>query len=172
MGRSEEAMAKDNSFDVVSDYDVAEMTNAVDQTQRELATRFDFKGTAAKVEFTEGKTGVVIEGDSDNQARSVLDVLQSKLIKRGIDLKALDLSSQPLPSGQVVRWSISFKKGLDQEKAKKVSKLVRDTAPKAKAQIQGDAVRVSATSKDDLQSVITALKAADFDFPLEFQNYR
>lgn len=165
-------MAKDFSFDVVSDYDAAEMTNAVDQTQRELATRFDFKGTAAKVDFAEGKTGVVIEGDSDNQVRAVHDVLQSKLIKRGIDLRVLDVSSQPQPSGQVVRWQITFKKGMDQEKAKKVSKLVRDTAPKAKAQIQGDMVRVSSTSKDDLQAVIAALKAADFDFPLEFQNYR
>ena len=165
-------MAKDFSFDVVSDYDAAEMTNAVDQTQRELATRYDFKGTAAALEFADGKTGVVIEGDSDNQARSVLDVFQSKLIKRGIDLKVLDLSSQPLPSGKIVRWAISFKKGLDQEKAKKVSKLVRDTAPKAKAQIQGDAVRVSSASKDDLQAAIAALKAAGFDFPLEFQNYR
>lgn len=165
-------MAKDFSFDVVSDYDGAEMTNAIDQTQRELATRFDFKGTAARIDFSDGKTGVVIEGDSDNQTRSVLDVLQSKLIKRGIDLKVLDLSTQPQASGQIVRWNISFKKGLDQEKAKQVSRLVRDTAPKAKAQIQGDAVRVSSTSKDDLQAVITGLKAADFDFPLEFQNYR
>lgn len=165
-------MAKDFSFDVVSDFDAAEMTNAVDQTQRELATRFDFKGTAAGLEFADGKSGMVIEGDSDNQARAVLDVLQGKLIKRGIDLKVLDLTGQPQPSGQIVRWNIPFKKGLDQEKAKRVSKLVRDTAPKAKAQIQGDAVRVSSTSKDDLQAVITALKSADFDFPLEFQNYR
>lgn len=165
-------MAKDFSFDVVSDFDAAEMTNAVDQTQRELATRFDFKGTAAGLEFADGKSGVVIMGDTDNQVRSVLDVLQGKLIKRGIDLKALDLSGQPQPSGQIVRWPINFKKGLDQEKAKKVSKLVRDAAPKAKAQIQGDAVRVSSTSKDELQAVMAALRSADFDFPLEFQNYR
>jgi cyclic-di-GMP-binding protein len=165
-------MAKDFSFDVVSDFDPAEMTNAVDQAQRELATRFDFKGTAAKLEFAEGKAGVVIEGESDNQVRSVLDMLQGKLIKRGIDLRVLDLSGGPQQSGQIVRWTITFKKGLDQEKAKRVSKLVRDTAPKAKAQIQGDAVRVSSASKDDLQVVIAALKAADFDFPLEFENYR
>lgn len=165
-------MAKDFSFDVVSDFDPAEMTNAVDQAQRELATRYDFKGTAAKVEFSDGKTGVVIEGDSDNQVRSVLDVLQGKLIKRAVDLKALDVSSQPQLSGQIIRWNIVFKKGLDQDKAKKVTKLVRDTAPKAKAQIQGDMVRVSSTSKDELQAVMAALRAAGFDFPLEFQNYR
>ncbi len=165
-------MAKDFSFDVVSDYDLAEMTNAVDQAQRELTTRYDFKGTAAALEFTEGKSGVEATGESVNQVQAIIDMLQSKLVKRGISLKVLDLSKEPAESGKVVKWSVPFKKGLDQEKAKQVSKMIRDTAPKAKAQIQGDTVRVSATSKDDLQGVIGALKGADFDFPLDFQNYR
>lgn len=165
-------MAKDFSFDVVSDYDLAEMTNAVDQAQRELGTRYDFKGSSAALEFAEGKSGVEVTGDSVNQVEAVVDMLQSKLVKRGISLKVLDLSKEPAESGKVVKQSIPFRKGLDQEKAKQVSKMVREVAPKAKAQIQGDAVRVSATSKDDLQQVITALKAADFDFPLDFQNYR
>lgn len=165
-------MAKDFSFDVVSDYDPAEMTNAVDQAQRELGTRFDFKGTAAKLEFAEGKTGVQLEGESQNQLNSILDVLQSKLIKRNVSLKVLDTSKDPVQGGQVMRWSIPFKKGLDQEKAKKMTKIIRDAYPKVKAQIQGDAVRVSSTSKDDLQGVMTALRAQDFDFPIDFQNYR
>lgn len=165
-------MAKDFSFDVVSDYDLAEMTNAVDQAQRELGQRFDFKGTAAKIDFTEGKTGVEIEGESKNQLDAVLDMLQSKLLKRGISLKVLDTSKEPVQGGKEMRWSVPFKKGLDQDKAKKITKMVRDDFPKAKTQIQGDSVRVTSASKDDLQGVIAALKAADFDFPLDFQNYR
>lgn len=165
-------MAKDFSFDVVSDFDPGEMTNAVDQAQKELAQRYDFKGTAAKLEFTEGRTGVQLEGDSRTQLNSIVDVLQGKLIRRGISVKALDLSAEPTESGTVTKWSIPFKKGLDQEKAKRISKTIRDKYPKAKAQIQGESVRVSSASKDDLQGIITHLKAQDFDFPLEFNNYR
>jgi uncharacterized protein YajQ (UPF0234 family) len=165
-------MAKDFSFDVVSDYDVAEMANAVDQAQRELGQRYDFKGTAAKIEFAEGKTGVVIEGESKNQLDAILDMLQGKLVKRGISLKVLDTSKEPVQGGKEMRWTVQFKKGLDQDKAKQITKLIRDKYPKAKAQIQGDSVRVSSASKDDLQGTIAALKAQDFDFPLEFENYR
>jgi uncharacterized protein YajQ (UPF0234 family) len=165
-------MAKDFSFDVVSDYDVAEMTNAVDQAQRELGQRFDFKGTSAKVDFVEGKTGVNIEGDSQNQLNSVLDVLQSKLVKRGVSLKVLDTSKTPVQGGKEMRWSVPFKKGLSQENAKKISKLIRDDYPKAKSQIQGDAVRVTSASKDDLQGVMALLRSQDFDFPVEFENFR
>lgn len=165
-------MAKDFSFDVVSDFDPAEMVNAVDQAQRELAQRYDFKGTAAKLEFADGRTGVNLEGESKNQLDAVLDVLQGKLIKRGVSLKALDTSKEPVQGGKEMRWSVPFKKGLDQDKAKQITKAIRDSYPKAKAQIQGDSVRVSSTSKDDLQGVITLLKSRDFDFPLDFQNYR
>lgn len=165
-------MAKDFSFDVVSDYDVAEMTNAVDQAQRELGTRYDFKGTAAGIEFTEGKKGVLLTGDSKNQLDALLDMLQGKLIKRDIALQVLDISSEPVQGGKEMRWTLDFIKGLDQEKAKKITKAIRDTYPKVKAQIQGEEVRVSAASKDDLQGVMQTLKAADFDFPVDFQNYR
>ncbi|HUC87063.1 MAG TPA: YajQ family cyclic di-GMP-binding protein [Candidatus Saccharimonadales bacterium] len=165
-------MAKDFSFDVVSDFDAGEMTNAVDQAQRELSQRYDFKGTAAKLEFADGKSGVQVEGDSRNQIDAIIDVLQSKLIRRGISVKVLDLSAEPVESGTVVRRTLSFKKGLDQEKAKKLSKLIRDAYPKTKAQIQGEAVRVSSASKDDLQGVMALLKQQDLDFPLDFQNYR
>jgi len=165
-------MAKDFSFDVVSDYDLAEVTNAVDQAQRELGTRYDFKGASAKLEFADGKTGVQIEGDSQNQLNSILDVLQSKLVKRGVSLKVLDTSKDPIQGGKEMRWSVAFKKGLDQDKAKQLTKAIRDAYPKAKTQIQGDSVRVSSTSKDDLQGVMALLRAKDLDFPLDFQNYR
>ena len=165
-------MAKDFSFDVVSDYDVAEVTNAVDQAQRELGQRFDFKGTSAKLEFADAKSGVKIEGDTRNQLDAVLDMFQSKLVKRGVSLKVLDTTKEPVQGGKEMRWDVPFKKGLDQEKAKQITKLIRDSYPKAKAQIQGEEVRVSSTSKDDLQGAMAVLKAASFDFPLDFQNYR
>ncbi len=165
-------MAKDFSFDVVSDYDVAEMTNAVDQAQRELMQRYDFKGTSAKIEFIEDKAGLLISGDTKYQLDSIVDVVQSKLMKRGVSLKVLDLSSEPVQGGKEMRWTVKFKKGLDQEKAKMITKTIREDYPKAKAQIQGEEVRVSSTSKDDLQGVMAALKAKDFDFPLNFTNYR
>lgn len=165
-------MAKDFSFDVASDFDVAEMTNAVDQAQRELGQRYDFKGTAAKLEFADGKSGVQIEGESRNQLDAILDMFQSKLVKRGVSLKVLDLSKDPVQGGKEMRWSVTFKKGLDQDKAKRITKLIRDEYPKAKALIQGDVVRVSSASKDDLQGVMNLLRGADFDFPVDFQNYR
>ena len=165
-------MAKDFSFDIVSDYDVAEMTNAVDQAQRELGTRYDFRGTAAKLEFGEGKTSINIEGDSRNQLDALLDMLQSKLVKRGVPLQVLDLSTEPVQGGKEMRWNIPFIKGLDQDKAKQLTKLIREEFPKVKTQIQGDSVRVSATAKDDLQGVMTILRAKELDFPVDFQNYR
>jgi uncharacterized protein YajQ (UPF0234 family) len=165
-------MAKDFSFDVVSDYDVAEVTNAVDQAQRELGQRYDFKGTAANIEFSDGKNGLLLTGESKNQLDAVLDMIQGKFVKRGVSLKVLDASSEPVQGGKDLRWIVNFRRGLDQDKAKKLSKVIRDAYPKVKAQIQGDSVRVSAASKDDLQGVITVLKAQDLDFPLDFQNYR
>jgi cyclic-di-GMP-binding protein len=165
-------MAKDFSFDVVSDYDLAEVTNAVDQTQRELMQRYDFKGTSAKLEFMDAKAGVHVEGDSKYQLDSIVDVLQSKLMKRGQSLKVLDTSSQPVQGGKEMRWDIKFRKGLDQDKAKQITKIIRDQYPKAKTQIQGDSVRVSSTSKDDLQGAMILLKQQEFDFPLDFNNYR
>lgn len=165
-------MAKDFSFDIVSDFDSGEMINAVDQAQRELSQRYDFKGTAAKLEFADGKNGVQLEGDSRNQIDAIIDVLQGKLIRRNISVKVLDLSSEPVESGMIVRRSLHFVKGLDQDKAKKITKTIRDKYPKAKAQIQGETVRVSSASKDDLQGIMAYLKAQDFDFPLEFNNFR
>ncbi len=165
-------MAKDFSFDVVSDYDVAELTNAVDQARRELGQRFDFKGTAANIDFNDGKNALLLTGASKNQLDSILDMLQGKFVKRGVSLKVLDTSAEPVAGGKDLRWTITFRRGLDQDNAKKLSKTIRDSYPKVKAQIQGDSVRVSSASKDDLQGVMMLLKAQDFDFPLDFQNYR
>lgn len=165
-------MAKDFSFDVVSDFDTAEMANAVDQAQREMAIRYDFKGTSAKLEFGDGKESVMLEGDTRNQLDAIVDVLQGKLVKRGIDLRVLDTTTEPVQGGKEMRWTIPFKKGLDQDKAKQLTKLIRETYPKAKATIQGDTVRVSSTSKDDLQGIMQSLRSATLDFPLDFQNYR
>jgi uncharacterized protein YajQ (UPF0234 family) len=165
-------MAKDFSFDVVSDYDLAEMTNALDQAQRELGTRYDFKGTSAKIEFGEDKLSVQIEGDSKNMLDAILDMFMSKLVKRGVSLKVLDITTEPVQGGKEMRWNVPFRKGLDQEKAKQVTKSIREAFPKVKTQIQGVEVRVSSTSKDDLQGVMTLLRTNDFDFPLDFQNYR
>lgn len=165
-------MAKDFSFDVVSDFDAGEMINAIDQAQREIAQRYDFKGTSAQIEFADGKNGLELTADSSNQIDALIDVIQSKLIRRDISPKALDLANQPRESGTQVKRSVAFKKGLDQEKAKKLTKLIRDQFPKAKAQIQGDSVRVSSTSKDDLQGIMSLLKQQDLDYPLQFQNLR
>jgi uncharacterized protein YajQ (UPF0234 family) len=166
-------MAKDFSFDIVSDYDIAEVTNAVDQTQRELMQRYDFKGTSASIDFIDKeKKGLNLTGDTEYQLKSIIDVLQSKLLKRGVSLKVLDTSGQMVQGGKEMRWTVPFLKGLDQEKAKKVTKTIRDAYPKVKAQIQGEEVRVSSTSKDDLQGVMNLLRAADFDFPLDFRNLR
>ena len=165
-------MAKDFSFDVVSDYNVAEMTNAVDQAQRELGQRYDFKGTVAAIEFSDNKTGLALTGESKNQLDAILDMVQGKLLRRGVSLKSLDTTGEPVQGGKEMRWTVAFKKGLDQDKAKRITKVIRDSYPKAKAQIQGESVRVSSASKDDLQGVMAALKQQDFDFPLDFQNYR
>ncbi len=166
-------MAKDFSFDVVSDYDVAEVTNAVDQTSRELMQRYDFKGTSASIEFADKeKKGLNLTGDTEYQLKAIVDVLQGKLVKRGVSLKVLDTSGQIVQGGKEMRWSLPFLKGLDQEKAKKVTKLIRDNFPKAKTQIQGEEVRVSSTSKDDLQGIMNLLRETPFDFPLDFTNYR
>lgn len=165
-------MAKDASFDVVSDYDLAELTNAVDQAQREIATRYDFKGTTAAIEFGDGKTGLLVTGDSQNQLDSILDVLQSKLLKRNVSLKVLDTSTEAVQGGKEMRWTIPFRKGLDQDKAKAVTKLIREAYPKLKTQVQGDTVRVVGASRDDLQGAIATLKTAELDFPLQFENYR
>lgn len=165
-------MAKDSSFDIVSDYDIAKVTNAVEQAQREITSRYDFKGTSAALEFTDDKAGVKITGDNQFHLDSIIDILRKKLAGSGVSQKLLDASKEPVTSNLKTSWELAFKKGLDQDKAKQVTKLIRDSYPKVKPQVQGEEIRVSSPKRDELQAVIQLLKEADFDFPLEFTNYR
>jgi uncharacterized protein YajQ (UPF0234 family) len=160
------------SFDVVSEYDKAEMNNVFDQTERELTSRYDFKGTPAAIEWLDDKVGFKITGNGEWQIDAILDIVRKKLATRGQSQKVLDTSKQVIESNLKTTKEVPFKKGLDQEKAKKITALIRDSAPKAKTQIQGDAVRITSTSKDDLQAVMQLLRTQDFDFPLTFTNYR
>ena len=161
------------SFDVVSDFDRAEMNNVYDQAQREIANRYDFKSTPAALEWLDSdKNGLRIIGNGEWQIEAILDIVRKKLAARGQSQKVLDASREPVTSNLKTSQDVPFKQGLDQAKAKKITGLVRDKFPKVKTQIQGDAVRVMSTSKDDLQSVMQLLREQDFDFPLSFINYR
>jgi len=163
-------MAGDLSFDIVSDYDRQELVNAVDQTHREMLQRYDLKSAGGTLELE--KESLLVTAPSDMTLRAIVDVLESKMVRRNLDLKILSLGQIENASGGNVRQRITLKKGISQELAKDLTKLVRDTVPKAKAQIQGDAVRVSAKSKDDLQRVIAAVREKSYDIALQFQNYR
>jgi uncharacterized protein YajQ (UPF0234 family) len=160
------------SFDVVSEYDKAEMNNVFDQAQREIDNRYDFKGTPAKLEWLGDKTGLKVIGNGDWQIDAILDIVRKKLATRGQSQKTLDTSQEPVVANLKTTKEVPFKQGLDQDKAKQITKLLRDQLPKAKTQIQGDAVRVMSGSKDDLQAAIQLLKTQEFDFPLNFTNYR
>lgn len=166
-------MATTFSFDIVSDYDVAEMNNAIDQAQRELDSRYDFKGTSASLSFRDNtKTGLTVTGDSEYHIEAILDIVRKKFATRGLDQKVLDTSKTPVTSNLKVTQDVSFKKGLNQENAKKITSAIREQFPKVKAQIQGDMVRVTGPKKDELQAVMQLLQQANFDFPLHFTNYR
>ena len=161
----------DSSFDIVSKLDRQEVDNALGQTAREVATRFDFKGTGATIEW-KGEKAIEITASADDRASAVLTVFQEKLIKRGVSLKVLD-ADEPRQSGQQSKIAITLKDGITSEDAKKVGKLIRDEGPKkVKAQIQGEELRVSSSSRDDLQAVQALVKGADLDFPVQFVNYR
>ena len=161
----------DPSFDVVSKVDRQEVDNAVNQAAKELATRFDFRGTGAKVAWS-GEEAVTIEAETEERCRAAIDVVQSKLIKRGISLKSFDVD-EPALSGKIYRTTGKILQGISQEKAKEIAKAVRDEKLKGvQAQIQGDQLRVSGKKKDDLQAVIALLKSRDFDVALQFTNYR
>jgi uncharacterized protein YajQ (UPF0234 family) len=163
-------MAGDFSFDIVSDFDRQELVNAVDQTRREMAQRYDLKGTGSTLDLE--KDAIVITAPADITLRSIVDLLQSKMIRRGLDIKILTPGTVEQASGGKVRQRFALKRGISQDLAKQLVKLVRDTVPKAKAQIQGDAVRVSSKSKDDLQRVIQTVKQQEYDVPLQYENYR
>jgi uncharacterized protein YajQ (UPF0234 family) len=164
-------MAGDSTFDIVSKIDRQEVDNALNQTAREISQRFDFKHTGATISW-QGEYGVEISANAEDRALAVLDVFKEKLVKRGVSLKALD-ADEPRTSGREVKISASLKNGISQEQAKRLGKLIRDEGPKGvKAQVQGEELRVSSKKRDDLQSVIALVKAADLDFAVQFVNYR
>jgi hypothetical protein len=164
-------MPSESSFDIVSKIDRQEADNALNQAAKEISNRFDFRGTGASIAWS-GESGVEIRANSEERANAVLDVYKEKLVKRGVSLKHLDVAD-PKPSGKEYRISVTLKEGISQENAKKVSKIIRDEGPKGiKAQVQGEELRVSSKKKDDLQVVISLLKSKDFDFALQFINYR
>ena len=161
----------DSSFDIVSKLDQQEIDNAINQTQREIAQRFDFKNTGA-TSSRSGDNAVEISANADDRATAVLDVFKDKLIKRNQSLKILD-AGDPRQSGKESKIGVALKEGISQEDAKKIGKLIRDEGPKGvKVQVQGDELRVSSKKRDDLQAVIALVKGADLDFPVQFTNRR
>ncbi|MGH2428182.1 MAG: YajQ family cyclic di-GMP-binding protein [Candidatus Limnocylindria bacterium] len=163
-------MAAESSFDVVSDFDHQELVNALDQARREIATRYDFKGSKVSIEL--GKDEITLTADDEYRAGAVKDLIQSKAVRRNLSLKIFDWGKLAPAAGGTVRQQIGLKRGLTSEQAKELSKLIRDQHPKLKPVIQGDAVRVSGKSKDELQGVIAQLKALDYPVALQFTNYR
>jgi uncharacterized protein YajQ (UPF0234 family) len=160
----------DSSFDIVSKVDPQEVANALNQAYKEVEQRYDFKGVGASIEQTGDK--ILMKANSEERVKAILDVFQSKLVKRGISLKSLE-DGKPFPSGKEFRIEAKIKDGINQEQAKKISKIIRDEGPKSiKSQIQGDELRVSSKSRDDLQELQGILKAADLEVDLQFVNYR
>ncbi|MCA0346514.1 MAG: YajQ family cyclic di-GMP-binding protein [Actinobacteria bacterium] len=160
----------DSSFDVVSKLDSMEIENAVNQARKEIEQRYDFKGVGAEINLNDKV--LLLKANTEERVLAVLDVVQSKFIKRGMSLKALD-SGDPYPSGKETRIEVKLKEGIDQATAKKLNKLIRDEGAKSvKSQIQGDELRVSSKSRDDLQDTIALLKGADVDVALQFINFR
>jgi uncharacterized protein YajQ (UPF0234 family) len=160
----------DSSFDVVSKVDKMEADNALNQAVKEVEQRYDFKGVGASIEWSGDK--ILMKASAEERVKAVLEVFEAKLIKRGISLRSLD-AGEPYPSGKEFRIEAKLKEGIDQDDAKKVTKLIRDEAPKSvKSQIQGDEVRVSSKSRDDLQATMALLKGADIDVALQFVNFR
>ncbi|MEU7024429.1 YajQ family cyclic di-GMP-binding protein [Streptomyces sp. NPDC048717] len=161
----------DSSFDIVSKVERQEVDNALNQAAKELSQRYDFKGTGASISWSGEK--ILMQASGEERVKAILDVLESKLIKRGISLKSLDVEGEPQLSGKEYKLFASIQEGISQENAKKVAKIIRDEGPKGvKAQVQGDELRVSSKSRDDLQAIIALLKGKDFDFALQFVNYR
>ncbi|MEI6867792.1 MAG: YajQ family cyclic di-GMP-binding protein [Actinomycetes bacterium] len=163
-------MATDSSFDIVSEVDHMEVDNAFNQTDREIGTRFDFKNTGTKIEKSGDK--FLIEADTEERAKAALEVFRDKLVKRTVSLKHLE-ATDPVLSGKIYKVSCEFKEGISTENAKKIAKLLRDEGPKTiKSQIQGETLRVTSKSRDDLQDAIALVKNHPWEFAVQFTNYR
>ncbi|MGC7872487.1 YajQ family cyclic di-GMP-binding protein [Desulfosporosinus sp. SYSU MS00001] len=163
-------MAKDSSFDIVSKVNLPEVSNAVQQAQRELSQRFDFKNSKSSITLEEEK--ITLVSDDDFKLKNVVDILESKLVKRGISLKALDYGKPQPASGNTLRQEVKMVQGIAQDKAREINKVLKDSKIKVVSSIQGDEIRVSGKNKDDLQAAIALLKKEDFGIELQFVNYR
>ncbi len=163
-------MSGEVSFDVVSEFDAQELRNALDQVRREAGQRYDFRGTT--VDLQQGRDELTLVTDDEFRAKAIKDLVESKAVRRGLSLKVFDWGAVEQAGGNKVRQRIGLRRGLPEDLAKKITKLIRDEFPKVKSQIQGDAVRVSGKSKDELQRVIARLRGLDEVVELQFQNYR
>ncbi len=165
-------MAEEHSFDIVCEVNMQEVNNAVDQAMKEIRQRFDFKGSKSNIELDKGKGVVTLLSDDEQKLKSVIDILQSKLIKRGVSLKALSYGKVEAAAGGTVRQLITLQQGIPQEKAKEIVRLIKETKLKVNAEIQKDQIRVRGKKIDDLQSIIAKIKEKDFGIALQFTNYR
>lgn len=165
-------MAKDNSFDIVSEVDLQEVDNAYQQAAKELVQRYDLKDSGATLEFSKGEKSFTLNAPSDFVGGQVKDVLNGKLVKRGIDLKAVSWSAPQAATGGSVRYAGTIVMGIETELAKRINRDIKDEKLKVKVQIEGDKLRVSAPKRDDLQTVIAFVKDKDYGIPLQFTNYR
>lgn len=164
-------MASDASFDVVSKVEMAEVVNAVNQATKEMESRFDFRGAKSSIALDEKKGEITLVGDDDMKLQNLIDILQTKMVKRGIALRALDFG-KAVPSGSIIRQVVTLKQGIQQDKAKVIGAAIRDSKLKVKSEIRGDELRVSGAKKDDLQAAISLLKGSDFGIELQFINFR
>ena len=165
-------MATENSFDIVSKIEMQEVKNAIEQALKEVAQRFDFKGSKSEIRLEEKNNEILVSSDDEYKLKSLLDILQSKLVKRGISLKALTYGKIESALGSTVKQDIKLQQGIPSDKAKEIVKVIKDAKLKVQSQIQGDQVRVSGKNKDDLQSVIKLLREKDFGIDMQFTNYR
>jgi hypothetical protein len=165
-------MAQEFSFDVVSRVDLQEVANAVQQASKAIATRFDFRGSKSKIEWNEKETTLTLTSDDAGKLKSVVDILETRLVKRGVAVKSLDFGKVEDAAGGTVRQVVKVQQGIASEKAKEIVKAIKDRKLKVQASIQSDQVRVAGRSKDDLQAAIAMLRGADFGVPLQFINYR
>ncbi len=163
-------MAKESSFDIVSVVEMPEVTNAIHQAEKEIEQRFDFKGSKSEIRLEQDK--IVLISDDDFKLQNVVDILESKLVKRGVSLRSLSYGKVQPAAGDTVRQEANIVQGIDQDKAKKINKLIKDSKIKVNGSIQGDQIRVTGKNKDDLQAVISMLKQQDLGFEIQFVNYR
>lgn len=165
-------MAQQNSFDIVSDVNMQEVDNALNQARKEVLTRYDFKDSKTTIDFSEKEKVITLHTEDDFRLKAVVDILQNKFIKRGIAIKTLKYGTVETASGGTVRQTITLQVGIDKENAKKLVQMIKETKIRVQASIMEDQVRVTGKDKDDLQAIIAVLKGKDFPLPLQFTNYR